>query len=105
MSDRDCAIIPTVSVLVKIELITANEELSDLEVKLFPNPTSDKITIQSDNFKNTTLQITDNLGKQMLQQNIIKSETIIDLSDYSSGQYFLQLERDNKRVIHKIMKL
>ena len=90
---------------VKIELITANEELSDLEVKLFPNPTSDKITIQSDNFKNTTLQITDNLGKQILQQNINKSETILDLSTYSSGQYFLQLERDNKRIVYKIVKL
>jgi Secretion system C-terminal sorting domain len=90
---------------VKIELITANEELADLEVKLFPNPTSDRITIQSDNFKNTTLQITDIAGRQLLQQSINKSETILDLSNYSSGQYFLQLERDNKRVVYKIMKL
>ena len=91
--------------IVKIELITANEELSDMEVKLFPNPTSDKITIQSDSFKNTTLQITDVLGKQLLQQNINKSETILDLSNYSNGQYFLQLERDSKRVVYKIIKL
>jgi hypothetical protein len=91
--------------IVKIELITANEEVSDVEVKLFPNPTSDKITIQSDNFKNTTLQITDNFGRQILLQNINKSETILDLSNYTSGQYFLQLERDNKRVVYKIQKL
>ncbi len=91
--------------IVRLELITASEELSDLDVKLFPNPTSDKITIQSDNFKNTTLQITDILGKQIFQQNINKSETILDLSTYSSGQYFLQLERNNKRVVYKIQKL
>jgi hypothetical protein len=91
--------------IVKIELITANQELSGFEVKLFPNPTSDKITIQSDNFKNTSLQITDNVGRQLLQQNINKSETILDLSNYSSGQYYLQLERDNKKVVYKIMKL
>ena len=90
---------------VRIELITANQELADLEVKIFPNPTSDKITIKSDNFKNTTLQITDNFGKQLLQQNINKSEIILDLSNYSSGQYFLQLERDNKRIVYKIVKL
>jgi len=90
---------------VKLELITANEELLDFEVKLFPNPTSDKITIQSDDFKDTTLQITDNFGKQLLQENINKSETILNLSNYSSGQYFLQLERDNKRVVYKIIKL
>ena len=91
--------------IVKIELITANQELADLEVKLFPNPTSDKITIQNDNFKNTTLQITDVFGKQLLQQNSNKSETILDLSNYSNGQYFLQLERDSKRVVYKIIKL
>ena len=90
---------------VRIELITANQELADLEVKLFPNPTSDKITIQSDNFKNTTLQITDNFGKQLLQQNINKLEIILDFLNYSNGQYFLQLERDNKRIVYKIVKL
>lgn len=91
--------------IVRLELITANEELSDIEVKIFPNPISDKVTIQSNNFKNTTLQITDNVGRQLLQQNLNKSETILDLSNYSSGQYYLQLERDDKRLIYKIQKL
>lgn len=91
--------------IVRLELITANEELSDFEVKLFPNPTSDKITVQSDNFKNATLQIFDNLGRQILQQNIIKSETVLDISNFKTGQYLLQIERDNKRSVYKIHKL
>ena len=91
--------------IVKLELITANEELSDFEVKLFPNPTSDKITIQSDNFKNSTLKIFDNVGRQILQQNITKSETILDISNFKTGQYLLQIERDNKRNVYKIGKL
>ena len=93
------------SAIVKIELITANEELSDMEIKLFPNPTSDKITIQSDNFKNTTLQIFDNLGRQILQQNINKSQTVLDISNFKTGQYLLQIERENKRIAYKIQKL
>lgn len=91
--------------IVRLELITANEELSDFEVKVFPNPTSDRITIQSDNFKNSTLQIFDNLGRQILQQNIIKSETVLDISNFKTGQYLLQIERDNKRSVYKIGKL
>ncbi len=91
--------------IVKLELITANEELSDFEVKLFPNPTSDKITIESDNYKNAVLKIFDNLGRQILQQNIIKSETILDISNFKTGQYLLQIERDNKRSVYKIQKL
>ena len=64
-----------------------------------------KITIQSDNFKNTSLQITDNLGRQILQQNINKSETVLDISDFKTGQYYLQIERENRRNVYKIMKL
>lgn len=91
--------------IIKIELITANEELSDFDVKLYPNPTSDKITIQSATFKNSVLQIFDNLGRQILQQNINKSETVLDISNFKTGQYFLQIERDNKRSVYKIGKL
>ena len=91
--------------IVRLELITTNEEIPDFEVKIFPNPTADKITIQSDNFKNTSLQITDNLGRQILQQNINKSETVLDISDFKTGQYYLQIERENKRNVYKIQKL
>lgn len=91
--------------IVRLELITANEKLSDFEVKLFPNPTTDRITIQSNNFKNTSLQIFDNFGRPILQQILNQSETILNLSNYTNGQYLLQLERDNKRVVYKIQKL
>ena len=91
--------------IIKLELITANEELSDFEVKLFPNPTSDKITIQSDNFKNTILHIFDDLGRQILQQNINKSETVLDISNFKTGRYLLKIERDNKLSVYKIHKL
>jgi hypothetical protein len=90
---------------VRVELITANQELPDLAVKLFPNPTSDKITIQSDHFKNTSLQILDNLGRQILQQNITQSQTVLDVSNFKTGQYLLQIEKDNKRNVCKIIKL
>jgi hypothetical protein len=47
VNDAYCAGKVSGTGIVKLELITANEELDDLEVKLFPNPTSDRITIQS----------------------------------------------------------
>jgi hypothetical protein len=91
--------------IVKLELVTANEELSDFEIKLFPNPTNDKVILQSDNYKHTVLQIVDSFGRKILEQNINNSETILDLSSYTSGQYFLQIERENRRKIYKIQKL
>ncbi|WP_158279679.1 T9SS type A sorting domain-containing protein [Arcicella aurantiaca] len=91
--------------IVKLELVTANEELSDIEIKLFPNPTNDKVILQSDNYKHTVVQIVDNFGRKILEQNINNAETILDLSGYTSGQYFLQIERENRRKIYKIQKL
>ncbi|MEA5461933.1 T9SS type A sorting domain-containing protein [Arcicella sp. LKC2W] len=91
--------------IVKLELVTANEELADFEIKLFPNPTNDKVILQSDNYKHTVVQIVDNFGRKILEQDINNAETILDLSSYTSGQYFLQIERENRRKIYKIQKL
>lgn len=91
--------------LVRIELVTANEDPKDLNISLFPNPTPDFVTIRSDNFKNMKLKIIDALGKDISEQDLVKSETVIDFSHFTTGVYFLQFNRDNKRVVYKIQKL
>lgn len=91
--------------IVRIELITANEDPKDLNITLFPNPTPNFVTIRSDNFKNTRLKIVDSLGKDILEQDLVKSETVLDFSGFTTGLYFLQFNRDNKRVVYKIQKL
>lgn len=91
--------------IAKIELITANEDPKDLNITLFPNPTPNFVTIRSDYFKNTRLKIVDALGKDILEQDLVKSETVLDFSGFTTGLYFLQFNRDNKRVVYKIQKL
>ncbi|MEA5257600.1 T9SS type A sorting domain-containing protein [Arcicella aquatica] len=91
--------------IAKIELVTANEDPRDLNITVFPNPTSDFVKIRSDYFKNTKLKIVDAVGKDILEQELVKSETVLDISGFSSGLYFLQFNRDNKRVVYKIQKL
>ncbi|MEA5428866.1 T9SS type A sorting domain-containing protein [Arcicella lustrica] len=91
--------------IVRIELITANEDPKDLNITLFPNPTPNFVTIRSDYFKNTRLKIVDSLGKDILEQDLVKSETVLDFSGFTTGLYFLQFNRDNKRVVYKIQKL
>ena len=91
--------------IVRVQLVTFNEELHDIEVKLFPNPTQSNLTIQTDNFKNTKLQIINVTGQQILEQELLKSETILDLSNLSTGVYFLQVNRENKQIVYKIQKL
>ncbi|MEA5405445.1 T9SS type A sorting domain-containing protein [Arcicella sp. DC2W] len=91
--------------IAKIELVTANEDPRDLNITLFPNPTPDFVTIRSDYFKNTKLKIIDSLGKDISEQDLVKSETVLDFTNFTTGVYFLQFNRDNKRVVYKIQKL
>ncbi len=92
-------------------LIIENSTLSTNEFdknsfKIYPNPTSNSIHIifnETVNLKSTKLY--DVLGKQM-EVNFSKKDSNIniDLSKLNSGIYFIHIETDKKRLIHKIVK-
>ncbi len=89
---------------VRLELITALAELGKLGINIFPNPTADKVNIES-NDKEIKIVLLDVLG------NIIKEETLreemksVNLSDLSSGTYFLHVFKESKEAVVKIIKL
>jgi len=59
-------------------------------VKVFPNPAKDEITISSSNVKEGLLRIFDISGKQLLEQQFSQNNTSIHL-DLSAGVYVLKL--------------
>ena len=89
------------------ELITiwllSNEEISNSDFVIFPNPTSDNIHITSKKSEIKSVTIYSSLGKMVLQPKLIPSATI-DLSHLTDGIYFLQIESDHGREVHKIVK-
>jgi hypothetical protein len=77
-------------------------EIPELEIGIFPNPTSDYITIQgipkSANFR---VIVTDLSGR------IIKSESNkskIDIRELTSGMYLVSIEFDKGRVVKRFLK-
>jgi hypothetical protein len=77
-------------------------EIPELEIGIFPNPTSDYITIQgipkSANFR---VIVTDLSGR------IIKSESNkskIDIRELSSGIYLVALEFDQGRIVKRVVR-
>ncbi|MAZ72963.1 MAG: hypothetical protein CMC70_07425 [Flavobacteriaceae bacterium] len=69
---------------------------------LFPNPTSDVVTISSKNATITSIQIVDMLGKQLwVAQNLDVQSKTIDFSEFSNGIYFVVI---NNQVSKKIIK-
>ena len=74
---------------------------------VYPNPTTDKITIETDdikNMQNTIISIFDIQGKLLSQQTLNPAKTEVTLSDFSQGIYLLKLENSSGIAIRKITK-
>ncbi len=67
--------------------ITTNE-IKEGDVKVYPNPVTDKITIE--NLQNGRLVITDITGKVIIEQEMVNNKTVIDISKYPAGVYILK---------------
>ncbi len=76
----------------------------DTNIKVYPNPTSDKISINMDKEYFIHLELFDLKGKRVSQKKGLYQNLDISLRNYSSGVYFLELEHENKTTSYKIIK-
>jgi hypothetical protein len=78
-------------------------EFDEAGIAIYPNPTSDRITIKSENNQINSILISDIGGKIIYSHDKIESiSTDIDLSSFSNGIYFVTL---NKSTTKKIIKI
>jgi hypothetical protein len=78
----------------------STEDLSVSDFNIFPNPSSNKITIQlNNNSELKRLSLYDNLGR------FVKSHTssVINVSDMSTGVYFLKIETNQGTSSKKVI--
>jgi lysyl endopeptidase len=77
-------------------------------LRVFPNPANEKINISlvmNDN-ANLTIRLINTLGKVVYiieENNIQKTDRIIETTNLSAGIYFLELSTENGRVLEKII--
>jgi len=78
------------------------------EIKLFPNPTSDKLTVSLTNSKTTKgqIEISDFQGKKVKSINNFdfSSATTIDISDLNKGEYIIKLISAEGIISQKFLK-
>jgi hypothetical protein len=60
-------------------------------VKLFPNPTTNSITLNLDGISNVNLELFDIQGKLLLTKNRAFNQEQIDVSAFKTGTYFLRI--------------
>jgi hypothetical protein len=80
-------------------------EQQESRFSLYPNPATDKITIEiSRETEGSKLFIVNVEGQVQLEQKITQSKTQIDISTLPSGVYFVRLINDNTVEIGKLIK-
>ena len=72
-------------------------------VKLYPNPTKGQLNLES-NIQLNNVEIYNVVGKQIAQIDLLDREEILDISNYSSGIYFLKFKYEGSSQTVKVVK-
>lgn len=74
---------------------------------VYPNPLSNKITLQLPNdfnYSNSSVEVFDNLGKQVFISREIEQNKVISLEFLPTGLYHLKIKNDDSFKVFKILK-
>jgi len=75
------------------------------QFNLFPNPTSDLVTISTNMVGNALINITDLQGRLILSQLVANQHLFtIDLSELSQGMYLIKLSNGNQHLVKRLVK-
>jgi hypothetical protein len=80
-------------------------EFNNSEIKIYPNPTNDFVTIQvPKNFENNQVEILDLSGKILFSKTLSES-ALLDLSHLYAGTYFIRIIQNQQVLgINRIIK-
>lgn len=102
-----CAVWDTITVRIDSTISAVGPDLELLDVKLYPNPATDKLQVSLGQLPDAAdLRIIDLSGRVVLQTSLTEANSVIDLSDLNTGMYLVQVNAGEKRSRYlKLMKL
>jgi endoglucanase len=81
----------------------SSDSFTTSKVKLYPNPTSNSITIKGEKNMNQSFSIFDQMGREVLKGKLNGNATEVNLSNFSNGIFILKIEGNKESA--KIIKL
>ena len=91
----------------EIYSVGIKETTLNISLSVFPNPTSDFLTLKVEDYNNETLsfELLDEQGKLILSEQITNQETQVAMSTLARGSYFINIVQTNKQIqTFKIIK-
>ncbi|MBI2280218.1 MAG: PKD domain-containing protein [Bacteroidetes bacterium] len=94
-----CQIVSNATIV--IDLCTGVEEVAHSEIKVYPNPTSEFLTIETANLSVDKISLMNLLGEKLVEQNTHGlAKTTINVNEFAFGIYLLQLYNADGEVIY-----
>ncbi|CAN5255234.1 hypothetical protein BH09BAC5_BH09BAC5_04600 [soil metagenome] len=75
-----------------------DQSFQSISVIVFPNPTSETLTLQVNDFNNLQYEMFDAEGKLILSNNINATKSEIEMKNLATGTYFINVNKENKKV-------
>ncbi|MFK7758275.1 MAG: fasciclin domain-containing protein [Flavobacteriales bacterium] len=79
------------AVLLSTYLSVEENDLAGYSLSVYPNPSSDFITVNTSNSDFTFVRMLDTQGRVVFAKNIQSNQTVLDVSSLSAGQYVISL--------------
>ena len=82
-------------------------DLSSIDFKIYPNPSSDEFNVSLENtshLKNIKLEITNTLGQNIMSQVLSGQTANINVQDWSAGIYFVKVISENSVATKRLIK-
>lgn len=76
------------------------------QLKVYPNPSKNNITISSEKIQNATIKIFSNVGQLLIKKdNLISNSIYLDISDFQTGVYFIEVHLNEFITRTKFLKI
>ena len=98
--ENGCSSIP---LAVTVTVVLENETFDTTNFKLYPNPTTDVVTLQYSK-EITEVSVFNLLGQTMINKKLSTTETTIDLSNLPSSTYLVKVISEGKIKTVKVIK-
>ena len=91
----------------EISSVGIKETALNISLSIFPNPTSDYLTLKVEdyNYEALSYNLLDQQGKLVMNEQITNQETQVAMSTLARGAYFINIVQANKKIqTFKIIK-
>nr|WP_319509319.1 T9SS type A sorting domain-containing protein [uncultured Draconibacterium sp.] len=83
--------------------IAISENILEQEIRIYPNPATEQLTLELGDAENCRLQIVDVSGKVLKQILLQSNKTVIPLTQFEPGAYFFIIDNGKNRTTNKVV--